>query len=247
MRAAATIWRWCSPGGASSADGLAGKRSRQAPTKNHAGTSTSSRAKRPAATGRPGGSSSARRLRADRLRRAAPGARRRRFPRARQGVPVLGAPCRCPVGRGRFRHRAGLLPLSRAVQVRGHRRPSRHAVDPAGQGQVRRDLPEERRDLSRSRQDHRSGRGGGRRIPPRRHQPGLRRRGPVLSAAAGRGSRGAHRLRRCRNGSGGAAGQRQGRRLVDVDRHVDLDTAGVGPLDRTRGRRRRGVRGRRSG
>ena len=64
------------------------------------------------------------------------------------------------VGRGDLRDRARLLPLPRAVQVRRQRRHARHAGDPAGQGQVRRDLPEERRDLSRRHQDRRSGRAG---------------------------------------------------------------------------------------
>ncbi len=47
---------------------------------------------------------------------------------------------------------------------------------------------------------------GRRRIPPRRHQPGLRRRGPVLSADAERGGDRPGRLRRRRHGARRAAG-----------------------------------------
>ena len=59
-----------------------------------------------------------------------------------------------------LRGRAGLLPLPRAVQVQRDRRDARRAGASARQGQVRRDLPQGRRDLSR-RASHRVAGGAG--------------------------------------------------------------------------------------
>ena len=50
---------------------------------------------------------------------------------------------------------------------------------------------------------------GGARVPPRRHQPGLRRRGPVLSAAAERLQGQPRRLRRQRHGACAGGGRRR--------------------------------------
>ena len=73
-------------------------------------------------------------------------------------------------------------------------------VLPHGQDQVRRDLPEGRRDPSRPGAHRAAGGAGAARVPPRGHEPGLRRPRPVLPAAAAgsRGQPGSLRRRRQR-------------------------------------------------